>query len=103
MAGRLLQAAFLARESGNLASGRQLAARALEHLDKIEQGLPADSALALNGLEMRAVIVARFTGTSTEADELRAEARRREGREDQAARSLGLEVDKKAAASEVSP
>jgi hypothetical protein len=103
MAGRLLQAAFLARESGSLAAGRQLAVRALGHLDKIEQGLPADSALVINALEMRAVIAERFTGTSTEADELRAEARRRNDREDQTTPSLGLEAEKKAAAPEVGP
>ncbi len=103
VAGRLLQAAFLARESGDLASGRQLATRALGHLDKIEQGLPADSALAINALEMRAVIVDRFTGTSTEADELREEARRREGREEQTTSSLAPDAEVKAAASEVHP
>lgn len=77
IAGRLMQTAFLAQESGDMASARRLATRALSHLAKVEQGLPTDAALAINALELRAVIVERFTGTTTEADELKVEARQR--------------------------
>lgn len=77
IAGRLIQSAFLARESGDMDAARKLAARADKHLMAVEQGLPPDSALAINALELRAVIAERFIGTSTEADDLRAEAKRR--------------------------
>lgn len=87
---RLMQAAFLAQESGDERGAKKLAEFALKELAEAAKSEPEDTRLVANTISLQAVITERVTGDTTAALALQKEALKKNPENIQALERLSL-------------